>query len=123
MRLSVLNPPEGFLEKLAPLPDGVALLDQAKTGLDVTILFTTRKVELVEKLPGLTRGMAVTGSIWVCYPHGVDGAQVPTEEFVRLAGLEVGLTDNKLLLLDPSWSGLRLIWRPRPRPEKPQATA
>ena len=123
MRVSVLNPPEGFLEKLLPLPDGVSLLDHAKTGLDVTIFFTTRKVELVEKLAGLARGMAVTGTIWVCYPHGVEGPAVPTEDFVRLAALETGLSDNKLLLLDPSWSALRLVWRPRPRPEKPQATA
>ncbi len=123
MRLSVLNPPEGFLEKLQPLPDGVSLLDHAKTGLDVTIFFTSRKVELVEKLSGLARGMAVTGTIWVCYPHAVEGPQVPTEDFVRLAALETGLSDNKLLLLDPAWSALRLVWRPRPRPEKPQATA
>jgi hypothetical protein len=125
MRVSVLNPPDGFLQKLAPLPEGVSLLDQARTGLDVTIFFTTRKVELVEKLSGLARGMAVTGTIWVCFPHALEGPQVPTEDFVRLAALEIGLTDNKLLLLDPAWSGLRLIWKPRSaRPEKPtQATA
>ena len=126
MRVSVLNPPDGFLEMLVPLPEGVDLLDHARTGLDVTIFFTTKKVELVEKLSALARGMAVTGTIWVCYPNpnALAGPQVPTEDFVRLAGLEIGLNDNKLLLLDPAWSGLRLVWRPRPaRPEKPQASA
>ena len=124
MKVSVLNAPEGFIQKLEPLPVGVALLEQARTGLDVTIFFTTKKVELVEKLSALARGMAVTGTIWVCYPLMLEGPQVPTEEFVRLAGLEIGLTDNKLLLLDPAWSGLRLIWKPRAaRLEKPQPTA
>jgi hypothetical protein len=124
MRVSVLNAPEGFLEKLSPLPEGVELLDQARTGLDVTIFFTSKKVELVEKLSALTRGMAVTGNLWVCFPHALEGPQVPTEDFVRLAGLEIGLNDNKRLMLDPVWTGLRLVWRPRPaRPEKPQATA
>lgn len=124
MRVSVLNPPEGFLQVLHPLPDGAELIDSARTGLDVTIFFTTKKTELVEKLPALARGMAVTGGIWVCFPHATQGPNIPSEDFVRLAALEIGLTDNKLLLLDPAWSGLRLIWKPRAvRPEKPQATA
>ena len=100
------------------------LLDSARTGLDVTIFFTSKKVELVEKLPSLARGMAVTGTIWVCFPHALEGPTIPTEDFVRLAALEIGLNDNKLLLLDPAWSGLRLVWRPRAaRPEKPQVSA
>jgi hypothetical protein len=123
MRVSVLNPPDGFLQKLDPLPEGVSLLDQSKTGLDVTILFTTRKTELVEKLPGLARGMAVTGTIWICFPNNSEGAHILGEDFVRLAALECGLMDNKKVLLDPAWSALRLIWKPRPRAEKPQATA
>lgn len=124
MRVSVLNAPDGFIDLLRPMPDGAELLDSARTGLDVTIFFTTKKVELVEKLPALARGMAVTGTIWVCFPHALEGPAIPTEEFVRLAALEIGLNDNKLLLLDPAWSGLRLIWRPRAaRPEKPQVSA
>lgn len=124
MRVSVINPPEGFLDVLHPLPEGADLLDSARTGLDVTIFFTSKKVELVEKLPGLARGMAVTGTIWVCFPLGTEGPTIPSEEFVRLAALEIGLSDNKLLLLDPAWSGLRLVWRPRAaRPEKPQVSA
>ena len=124
MRVCVLNAPDGFIDVLHPLPDGAELLDSARTGLDVTVFFTSKKVELIEKLPALARGMAVTGTIWVCFPHAGDGPTIPTEDFVRLAGLEIGLNDNKLLLLDPAWSGLRLVWRPRPaRPEKPQISA
>ena len=124
MHVSVINPPDGFLDALAPLPAGAELLDTARTGLDVTVFFTSKKVELVEKLPALARGMAVTGTIWVCFPHAGDGPTIPTEEFVRLAALEIGLNDNKVALLDPAWSGLRLVWRPRAaRPEKPQVTA
>lgn len=124
MHVSVLNAPDGFTEAFHPLPDGAELLDSAKTGIDVTIFFTSKKTELVEKLPALARGMSVTGNIWVCFPHTGDLPTTPTEEFVRLAALEIGLNDNKLVLLDPAWSGLRLVWRPRAaRPEKPQATA
>lgn len=122
MKVCVLNAPEGFLEKLSPLPDGAELIPSAKTGLDVTVFFTKKKVELVEKLPALARGMSVMGGIWVCFPPG-EVAAAPNEDFVRLAALECGLVDNKKLPLDPNWTALRLVWRPRPRVEKPEARA
>ncbi len=121
MKLSLMNAPDGFVELLSPLPAGSEWLPSAKTGLDITLFFTSRKVELVEKLPSLAQGMAVTGSIWVCYMAGTDNPAVPTEEFIRLAALEVGLVDNKRAILTSKWAGLRLVWRPRtPRLEKPQ---
>lgn len=124
MNVSVLNAPAGFLEALLPLPEGSSLVDTSKTGLDVQILFTTKKTELIERLVGLTRGMAVHGAVWICFPTTGEGPQVPTEDFVRLAALELGLEDTKKLLIDPAWIALKLQWRPRaPRPEKPQAEA
>jgi hypothetical protein len=123
MRLCVLNPPEGFLQKLAPLPEGVELLLDSRTGLDVTIFFGTRKTELVEHLPKLVRGMAVTGGIWICFPTEPPSPAAPTEDFVRLAALEVGLIDTKKVLLDAHWSALRLAWKPRPRVDKPRVEA
>lgn len=124
MHVSVLNPPPGFLEKLLPLPEGAALVDTSKLGLDCTVFFTQKKIELIERLPALARAMSVLGGVWVVFPPTADGPHVPTEDFVRLAALEMGLTDVKRVLLDPQWTALRLVWRPeKPRPEKPQATA
>ncbi len=124
MNVSVHNAPDGFLEALLPLPEGTALVDTAKTGLDVQVLFAARKVELIERLTGLTQKMAVMGAVWVCFPTATDEAQAPSEDFVRLAALEMGLTDTKKLLLDPAWAALKLQWKPRPpRPEIPSARA
>lgn len=124
MKVSMIHAPQGFIELLSPLPPGCEWLTSAKTGLDVTLFFAQRKVELVEKLPTLTQGMAVTGSIWVCYEPGTENPAAPTEEFIRLAALEMGLVDNKRAILTSKWAGLRLVWRPRaPRIEKPQIQA
>jgi hypothetical protein len=121
MNVSILNAPPGFLEALLPLPEGTALVDSSKTGLDVQVLFTARKLELLEKLTTLTQKMAVMGAIWVCFPAAED-PHAPSEDFVRLAALELGLTDTRKLLLDPSWVALKLQWKPRPpRPEIPDA--
>jgi len=63
MRIAIVNPPPGFAAQLEPLPDGVALMDKSTTGLDLILFFTQKKLELIEKLPALARGMAVTGHI------------------------------------------------------------
>jgi hypothetical protein len=124
MRVSVLHAPEGFVERLSPLPAGVALIDSSKTGLDLTIFFSTKKTELLEKLPGLAHGMAVTGYIWVCFPAATESSTAPTEEFVRVAALELGLSDDKKVVIDVGWTALRLAWKPRaPRLTKPQIEA
>lgn len=124
MRVSLLNAPDGFAARLDPLPEGVALIDTSKTGLDLTLFFCTKKTELVEKLPALARGMAVTGYVWVCFPAATESSQCPTEDFVRMAALELGLSDDKKLVVDAGWTALRLAWKPRaPRLEKPQIQA
>ena len=124
MNVSIHNAPVGFMEALLPLPEGAALIDTAKTGLDVQVLFSAKKTELVEKLASLTRGMAVTGSIWVCFPTSTELTFAPSEDFVRLAALEMGLTDTKKVMLDPAWTALKLQRKAKnPRPELPSARA
>lgn len=124
MNVAIHHPPDGFLEALLPLPEGAALVTDAKTGLDVQVAFSTRKLELIEQLTRMTRGMSVVGALWVCFPTNSDSAQAPSEDFVRLAALELGLTDTKKLMLDPAWTALKLQWKPRgPRLEKPSLQA
>jgi hypothetical protein len=124
MNVSIINAPAGFLEALLPLPEGASLVDTSKLGLDMQVLFSSRKLELIDRLTSMTRSMAVMGSIWACFPTITDGPQVPNEDFVRLASLELGLTDVKKLMLGPDWTALRLQWKPRaPRLDLPTATA
>ncbi len=76
--------------------------------------------ELVKRLPALSRAMAVNGGIWVCWPSREDWKGPLSEDFIRQAGLEIGLVDDKRCSIDGSWSALRLVWKPRPRVEKPR---
>ena len=118
-KVSVINPPAGFVHRLNPLPEGVEFLVTASTGLDVILYFTFDTQELVSRLPALSRAMAVNGGIWVCWPTNPELKSPLSEELIRQTAFEVGLVDNKLCALDTVWTGLRLVWRPNPRPEKP----
>jgi hypothetical protein len=118
-KVSVINPPAGFVQRLNPLPDGVEFLISSRTGLDVIMFFTKRPEDLVSRLPALSRAMAVTGGIWICW-RKEEKQGLLSEDFIRQAALEIGLIDNKRCQIDEAWSALRLIWKPRGRVEKPR---
>jgi hypothetical protein len=118
-KVSVINPPRGFVQKLNPLPDGVEFLITAQTGLDIILFFTQDTHELVQRLPALSRAMTLQGGIWVCWPSGEGIKTTLSEDFIRQAALDIGMVDNKLCLIDATWTGLRLVRRPRGRLDKP----
>lgn len=118
-KVSVINPPRSFVQRLNPLPDGVEFLVTAQSGLDLILFFTSDSQELVQRLPALSRALNLQGSLWVFWPSGPDLKTVLSEEFVRHAALDIGLVDNKMCLVDATWSGLRLVRRPRGRVDKP----
>jgi hypothetical protein len=66
-KVSVVNPPPGFVTRLNPLPDGVEFLVTAQTGLDVVLFFTRTAGELLTRLPALARSIALPGRIWVAW--------------------------------------------------------
>jgi hypothetical protein len=119
-KVSLINPPPGFASRLNPLPDGVEFLVTAQTGLDVILFFPQDARELVDRLPALARAMAVNGGIWVVYPKVETPRQRISEDFVRQVALDIGLVDNKLVSVDEVNNGLRLVWRPRGRLDKPE---
>lgn len=122
MNVSVRNAPPGFVDAL-DLPEGAAIVETARTGFDLTVLFAHQKLALLDHLTRAVQLMSVTGFVWVVFPT-VETPVAPTEDFVRLAAFELGLEDTRRLVLGEGWSALRLQRRRgAPRPEKPQAQA
>lgn len=122
MNVAIRNAPAGFTEALGALPEGAVQVETSRTGIDLTVLFASQKLALVDHLTRAVQVMSVTGSIWVVIP-ALESAIAPSEDFVRLAGFELGLEDTRRLLLG-DWVALRLQRRKgAPRLEKPQAQA
>ena len=96
------------MEALGTLPESVAVLGSGVLGIDVQVHFTCKKVEAVERLSIMVRRMSPRGSIWVCIPVGISNVLVPSEEFIRLAAIELGLRDIRVLQLSLDWCGLLL---------------
>jgi hypothetical protein len=120
-RIAVVEPPPGLAQALEPLPEGVDRLTLAEIGLDLVLFFTHDAKHLVARMPALVRSMALAGRLWIVWRPGT--APLLDEVFVRQAGLEVGLVDDRQAEVLPGWTGLRLRWRSRPRVERPSPRA
>ncbi|MGH7568089.1 MAG: DUF3052 domain-containing protein [Gemmatimonadales bacterium] len=113
-RIAVLGAPKGYGATLGNLPSGVAVQRTArgKGRLPFIHLFTRRRHELEERLPGLLRALTSDGALWISWPKR--SARVTTdvtEDVVRAVALPLGLVDVKVCAVDEVWSGLKLVRR------------
>jgi hypothetical protein len=120
-RVAVVEAPPGLAQALEPLPERVDLLTLAEIGLDVVLFFTHDAKHLVSRMPALVRSLALSGRLWIVWRPAT--APLLDEVFVRQAGLELGLVDDRRADVLPGWTGLRLRWRTRPRVERPSTRA
>lgn len=108
----VINPPDNFLELLAPLPDAVVTLEKPQADIDVIHFFTNSRDELFRGLADQRNWIKQNGSIWVSWYK--KAAKLPTEiteDTVREAAFPLGLVDVKVCAVDERWSGLKLVIR------------
>jgi hypothetical protein len=109
-RALLVNPPD-------PVPgvfgDEVQLLRRAAAPLDAVVFFTTERRELVRRLPVLRDRLADDGMLWVAWPKKASKVQTDvTEDVVRdFAVAETDLVDVKVIAIDETWSGLKLVIR------------
>lgn len=117
--LGLIDAPEGFLEILEGLPDGVLVRESARGRLDVIVAFFTAGATLRRRFPALGRALVADGGLWIAWPkRGSDLATDLGVGLVREVGLANGLVDNKICAIDATWSGLRFVVRLADRPAR-----
>jgi hypothetical protein len=93
--------------------EGVQVLRRAAEGLDAVVLFVTERRVLERRLPELRRRLLPTGMLWVAWPKKASGVQTDvTEDVIRdFAVATTDLVDVKVIAVDETWSGLKLMVR------------
>ena len=84
----------------------------AKPGVEVLVLFTTRRAELERRFAPLQATLAPADGLWVAWPK--KAAKLDTDlDFatVQRIGLGHGLVDNKSASIDDTWQALRFVYR------------
>jgi hypothetical protein len=114
-RLMLLGAPAGFA--IPDLPDGVAVVRQARGTADVIVSFHTEFRDYARRLPKLRACMEPASGLWIAWPKRA--SKVPTDlsdVVIRDFALRTPeLVDNKVCAIDETWSGLRLVIRLKDR--------
>jgi CheY-like chemotaxis protein len=109
--VGLLGAPEGFEEKLEPLPDGVRVCNHAR-GAGRALLFVDSMRDLHRRWAPTIGAVAEGATVWVAWPKKASGIVTDvTEAAVRAHGLERGWVDYKICAIDETWSGLAFAKR------------
>ena len=115
-RIAIVAAPDGFAESIAPLPEGARILARGD-GLDLALLFTERRADLVARFAPLAARLVPSGMLWVAWPKQASKRATDlTGNVVREVGLAAGLVDVKVCAIDDTWSGLKFVRRLADRP-------
>jgi hypothetical protein len=113
-RITIINPPPGYLDQLGDLPEGVELADEPAGTFDFVHLFVQSIAELERLGPTALRAVKHDGLLWISYPKR--SSKVETD-ISRDIGWDVikqaGLRPVTQVSIDAVWSALR--FRPAER--------
>ncbi len=122
-RVLLLDPPVGFARKLEPLPPGAGVGTRPYGQADLICIFASSQAVLAELFAKAAKTMAPRARIWACWPRKSAGMFTDlSEDAVRRAGLELALSDDKILQLDDTWMALRFVFKERPRLQRPSTS-
>ncbi|HLK61961.1 MAG TPA: hypothetical protein VKU19_00880 [Bryobacteraceae bacterium] len=111
--VTLLHAPEGFEEKLTPLPEG-ARFESRMRDANVVLLFVKSAAALGRELPALAREIRKGLMLWVCWPKKSGSlAGSLTMLGIREMCQALGLTDYKACALDKNWSATAVAVRRR----------
>ena len=105
----LINPPRGYRELLADLPENVSIVEQTSAPVDVIQFFASTQQELDEQLSRVKALLKPKSLLWVTYPKGT--SKIPSEinrDSIVETARGVGYEGVAMVAVDKDWSALRL---------------
>jgi len=117
-RAALINPPEGYLAELSPLPPEVDMSEQLEGQFDWIQIFVRNKAELDELAPQVIEALKPDSLLWLSFPKGSSKIQT---DLTRDKGWEAvqGLKWTNLISVNETWSAFSV--RPYKAGEKRQS--
>ena len=111
-RVLVVGAPDGFAL------DGITAHTRAgRDPYDVILAFCPDQATLHRRFAPLAGKLVDNGALWIGWPKKASGVRTDLDEnVVRDHGLAVGLVDVKVAAIDPTWAGLKFVYRLADRP-------
>jgi hypothetical protein len=115
---ALINPPEGYLAELSPLPPEVEMSGRLEGQFDWIQIFVQTKAELDELAPQVIEALKPDSLLWLSFPKGSSKIQT---DLTRDKGWEAvqGLKWTNLISVNETWSAFSV--RPYKAGEKRQS--
>ncbi len=111
---SIVNPPEGYLERLAPLPEDITIDHELSGKYDWVQVFVLDRAGLAKVSADAFAALKPVSLLWVCFPKGSSKMQTDLNRDVGWESLQAfDLKWQNLVSIDENWSAFSL------RPFKP----
>lgn len=108
MRALIVNAPHGYLDLLAPLPDGVAIAHSAKGSYNFVQIFLTRQSEIQKAVSSYLKHSEDGAVVWIAYPKQTSKADTDlNRDILREAAEALGWRTVSIVSIDSVWSALR----------------
>ena len=119
-RLAIINPPQGYLDELNPLPAGAELAVKLEGQFDWIQIFVKTRSELDGLVPQVLPALKPDSLLWISYPKGTSGIQTDLTRDQGWDGLKkADLKWINLISVNQTWSAFSL--RPYRAGEKRQS--
>jgi hypothetical protein len=108
-RAAIVSPPEGYLEELGSLPEGVKLSASLDGNFDWVQIFVKNRAELEALIPQATGALKPEGLLWISFPKGSSKIQT---DLTRDKGWDALEHENlkwiNLVSVNQTWSAFSL---------------
>ncbi len=108
-RAAVINPPDGYLQTLAPLAETTSFSNNIDGRFDWIQVFVRTKTELEQWTPRLLQALEPESMLWLTFPKGTSKIQT---DLTRDSGWESlqgkDLKWINLVSIDETWSAFSL---------------
>jgi len=113
-RAAIINAPDGYVETLQPLPEGVELAENLTGTFDWVQLFVKTQAELAQVIANVRAALNPNGMLWITFPKGTSKIQTDLTRDKGWDALQaLDLKWITLISVDDTWSAFSL------RPYKP----
>jgi hypothetical protein len=108
MRALVVAAPAGYLESLAPLPEGVVMSEALGGTHEFVQFFATRRSDIEKSAKKLLKSAAPGALVWITYPKKTSGVESDLSREEVWAAMEgTGWRPVSQIAIDEVWSALR----------------
>jgi hypothetical protein len=107
-RVAVVNAPEGYVELLTPLPDGVTVSQSLDGAFDVVQVFVYDKADVDRRAAGALAALKPKGIVWFTYPKKTGRIKTDIHRDVGWDAVNrAGYVGIAQISVDETWSATR----------------